>query len=63
MRSTLVLLALLLPQAALAHVGHLNERGGHDHYLAAVALLGAVIGSCWLIWTELRSSKVERDDA
>ncbi|TNC70350.1 DUF6732 family protein [Rubellimicrobium roseum] len=60
MRNAFLLLALLLPQAALAHPGHLAERGGHDHVIAAVALLGAVIGSCWLIWTELRPAKPAR---
>ncbi len=54
MRKTLPLLALLLPVPALADPGHLSERLGHDHYIAAWALLGAIAGASWLIWTELR---------
>ena len=60
MRAILSLLAVLLPSAALAHPGHLNEFDGHQHYVAAWALLAAIAGSSWLIWTELRSSKTTR---
>ena len=59
MRKILPLL-LLLPTSALAHVGHLDEMGGHDHYVAAWALLGAIAGSSWLVWSELRRPKDER---
>ncbi|WP_210529154.1 DUF6732 family protein [Rubellimicrobium arenae] len=55
MRKTLLLLALLLPSAALAHPGHLSDVDGHSHYIAAWALLAAIAGSAWLIWTELRA--------
>ena len=54
MRKILPLLVLLLPSAALAHVGHLDEVDGHAHYLAAWALIGAIGGSAWLVWTEMR---------
>jgi hypothetical protein len=57
MRKTLFLIALLMPSAALAHVGHLETVDGHDHFLAAWALLGAIAGSSWLIWTEMRRPK------
>ena len=57
MRKILPLLLLLLPSAALAHVGHLDEVDGHSHYVAAWALLGAIAGSTWLIWTEMRQPK------
>ena len=57
MRKTLPLIVLLMPSAALAHVGHLDVAEGHDHYLAAWALLGAIVGSSWLIWTEMRRAK------
>ena len=60
MRSILFLLATLLPGAALAHPGHLSELDGHQHYIAAWALLAAIAGSSWLIWTELRASKATR---
>ena len=56
MRTTLVLL-LLLPLPALAHVGHLEEVDGHSHYIAAWALLGVIVGSLWLIWVEIRSPR------
>ena len=56
MRKILPLL-LLLPTSALAHVGHLDEVSGHDHYIAAWALLGAIAGSSWLVWSELRRPK------
>ena len=53
MRKILPLLALL-PTSALAHPGHLGALDGHQHYIAAWALLGASAGSSWLIWAELR---------
>ena len=56
MRTTLILL-LLLPLPALAHVGHLEEVDGHSHYIAAWALLGVIAGSCWLIWVEMRAPR------
>lgn len=56
MRKILPLL-VLLPLPALADPGHLSERMGHDHYLAAWALLGVIAGSGWLVWTELRRPK------
>ncbi|MBP1806701.1 DUF6732 family protein [Rubellimicrobium aerolatum] len=64
MRKTLLLLALLLPSAALAHPGHLSEAEGHAHYVAAWALFGAIAGAGWLIWTELRarSAPKRKDD-
>jgi hypothetical protein len=60
MRKILPLLLLLLPSAALAHVGHLDEVDGHAHYVAAWALLGAIAGSTWLIWSELRRPKDDK---
>jgi hypothetical protein len=60
MRKILPLIVLTLPSAALAHVGHLEVVDGHDHYLAAWALLGAIAGSSWLIWTEMRRPKDEK---
>ena len=59
MRKILPLL-LLLPTSALAHVGHLDEAAGHDHYIAAWALLGAIGGSAWLVWSEMRRPKEEK---
>ena len=53
MRKILPLLALL-PTSALAHPGHLSTLDGHEHYIAAWALLGAIAGSAWLVWSEMR---------
>lgn len=56
MRTTLLLLLLLVaPLPAFAHVGHLDTVDGHSHYLAAWALIGVIVGSVWLIVTELQS--------
>lgn len=60
MRKTLLLLLLVMPLPALAHVGHLDMVDGHDHYLAAWALLGVISGSLWLIWTESRAPKTPK---
>ncbi len=62
MRKTLLLPLLLLPGAALAHVGHLDDVDGHSHYLAAWALLGVIAGSLWLIWTERRAPKAPKGE-
>jgi hypothetical protein len=60
MRKILPLLVLMLPTAALAHVGHLEQADGHDHYIAAWGLIGAIAGSGWLVWSELRRPKDEK---
>ena len=41
-------------------VGHLDAADGHDHYVAAWALLGAIAGSLWLIRAELRKPKAPK---
>ena len=56
MRTTLILL-MLLPLPALAHVGHLEQVDVHSHYIAAWALLGVIAGSLWIIWAEVRSPR------
>ncbi len=55
MRKFLLLLLIMAPLPALAHVGHLDAVDGHSHYVAAWALLGVIAGSVWLIVNELRS--------
>lgn len=60
MRKILPLLLLLLPGAALAHVGHLDVVDGHSHYIAAWALFGVIAGSAWLIWSERRAAKAPK---
>jgi hypothetical protein len=63
MRHHLLLLLLMAPLPALAHVGHLEAVEGHSHYLAAWALIGVILGSVWLIWVEIvhpRKPKAKR---
>jgi hypothetical protein len=46
MRRSLILIAILTPQAALAHVGHIGELAGHSHWIALGALgLATVVGA------------------
>jgi hypothetical protein len=40
MRLTLL---VALPGPAAAHVGHLGEVAGHDHWVAGAALAGAIL--------------------
>jgi hypothetical protein len=57
MRNHLSLLFLMAPLPALAHVGHLDVVEGHDHYIAAWALLAAIAGSLWLIRAEIKAPR------
>ena len=59
MRNHLSLLFLMAPLPALAHVGHLDVVEGHDHYIAAWALLAAIAGSLWLIRAEIKALEAE----
>ncbi|WP_438988039.1 DUF6732 family protein [Marivivens donghaensis] len=43
MRSALTLILLLTANAASAHVGHLGEMAGHDHWVAGAALGLAIL--------------------
>jgi len=54
MRLTVFL--ILFPGAALAHVGHLGEYAGHDHWIAGTAIGIAVTLGLWAAW------KGKRDD-
>ena len=57
MRSALILILMLSANAASAHVGHLGELAGHDHWVAGAALgLAILLG--------LREAlKARKDDA
>ena len=57
MRSALFLILMLSANAASAHVGHLGELAGHDHWVAGAALgLAILLG--------LREAlKARKDDA
>ena len=41
---TILATLILLPAPALAHIGHLGELGGHDHWIAlgGIAVAGAI---------------------
>ena len=63
MRRSLILIAILIPQAALAHVGHIGEVAGHSHWIALGALgLATVIGAL-AAKTGKRSEEPEEDAA
>lgn len=57
-RSILTVSFALFSSAAIAHVGHIEPRSGHDHYLtigAAVLVIAIAIGAA--IWSK-RSNDV-----
>ena len=60
MKLILSAILVLLPGAALAHVGHLGEFAGHDHVVAGVAI-GAAIGVA--AWGWLKGSKSDDEAA
>ncbi|NDU99442.1 DUF6732 family protein [Pseudoroseicyclus tamaricis] len=38
---------LLAPSLGLAHVGHIGELAGHDHWVAGAAIGAAVAAAVW----------------
>ena len=52
MRQTAIVLAAIavLPAPALAHVGHLGEVAGHDHWIAGAAIGAAVVIGLYGAW-------------
>lgn len=56
MRYALTLMMILTAQSAMAHVGHLGELAGHDHWVA-----GAAIGLAILLGLR-EALKGRRDD-
>lgn len=54
MARLLLTTALLLPQTAAAHIGHMGEVAGHDHWIAGIAI-GAAAGLA--IWGALKGKK------
>jgi len=69
MRLTLFL--SLFPGTALAHVGHLGEAAGHDHWVAGAAIGVAVALGLWATWKGKRNKdkdavpaeETEKDEA
>ncbi|MGI3169303.1 DUF6732 family protein [Pseudooceanicola sp. C21-150M6] len=47
MRIALALLMTLAASPALAHVGHLGDVAGHDHWLGAAAIGAAIAIGLW----------------
>ena len=47
MRVALCLILMFAADAALAHVGHLGDLAGHDHWIAAGALGVAGLVAVW----------------
>lgn len=50
---------LLLGAPAMAHVGHLGEMAGHDHWVAGAALGAALAVS---LWGALKGKKDKAED-
>ena len=62
MRTTLILFASLLASAADAHVGHLGDVAGHDHWVAGAAIGIAIgIGLWGAIKDKARSEDAEAE--
>ena len=59
MRTTLILFASLLASAADAHVGHLGDVAGHDHWVAGAAI-GIAIGIG--LWGAIKGKTDASDD-
>lgn len=57
-----LLLLLLSTGAAQAHVGHLGELAGHDHWVAGAAIAGALALAAWqLLRGEREEAKGEAE--
>lgn len=55
-----LLIALFLPAPALAHVGHMGEYAGHDHWVAGAAI-GIAVGIG--LWQAAKDRKARQTDA
>ena len=60
MRALILLPATLLPAPALAHLGHVAEAAGHDHWIALGAL-GVAVGVA--VWGALKGKDEDAADA
>lgn len=56
MKKLLTFLLMFSPSATLAHIGHLGDVAGHDHWVAGVAI-GTAIGVA--IWGALKGKPDE----
>lgn len=63
MRALLILMTAL-PGAAYAHIGHLGELAGHDHWIAGVAVGAAAAVTLWgLLKGKAQDTDPEADQA
>ena len=60
MRHALTLILILTGAPAFAHVGHLGEVAGHDHWVAGAAIGAAVLVG---LWGALKGAKSQDKDA
>jgi hypothetical protein len=59
MKYFLTLTMTILPGQVLAHVGHVGELAGHDHWVAGAAI-GLAVGVA--VWGWLKGGKAEDQD-
>ena len=59
--ATLTLIGVTNPAAA--HIGHIGEMAGHDHWLWAGALGAAGAAAAWAWWKSKDEAKDDADDA
>lgn len=59
MKNILIAFFTLLPAQAFAHVGHMGELAGHDHWVAGAAI-GVAVGVA--VWGWLKGTKADDQD-
>ena len=59
----LALFLVLLPGSALAHVGHLGDVAGHNHWVAGAAIGAAVVIGLYGAWKGRKEAKAEEKPA
>lgn len=60
MKYLLTLILAFIPGQVLAHVGHVGEMAGHDHWVAGAAI-GVAVGVA--IWGWLKGEKSDEEDS
>ena len=62
MRRFLILTAVILPQPAIAHVGHLGDLAGHSHWIALGAVgIATVLGAIGALKDRKKSGDTEAE--
>lgn len=59
MRALTITSCLLFAGPALAHVGHLGEYAGHDHWVAGAAI---GVAAAITLWTALKGKKAKETE-